>query len=206
MTETVNSIFRRTARMILPTASVISSAIERVQQQAVSAALVYTTHERWPLLSTQSSSKRPLRISILDSSFNPPTLAHLALANAPNPFSVASDYDAKLLLLSVRNADKSLQEDDASLSQRVEMMSLLSLDIHHNGLDSPPNVAVGLVNEPTFPAKSSALRNFLDGHLATLIPDPSHALSFTFLMGPSHYTRHIHLAQTIWVHLVLSRL
>jgi nicotinamide-nucleotide adenylyltransferase len=126
--------------------------------------------------------------------------------NAPNPFSVASDYDAKLLLLSVRNVDKSLQEDDATLSQRVEMMSLLTKNIHHNGLDSPPNVAVGLVNEPTFIAKSSALRKFLDGHLAKLMPGPPHTVYFTFLMGSSQYTRQIRLTQAIWVYSVLSRL
>ncbi|KAF9648675.1 hypothetical protein BDM02DRAFT_3269269 [Thelephora ganbajun] len=171
--------------MTLPIASIISSAIERVQQQTVSAALVYTTHERWPLSLTQLFPSSPLRISILDSSFNPPTLAHLALANAPNPFSLPSDYDAKLLLLSVRNADKLHQEGDAALFQRAEMMSLLATRIHHNNSGSPPNIAVGLVNEPTLIAKSSALRRFLHDRLAELTSNPSYSLSiqFTFLMG-----------------------
>jgi nicotinamide-nucleotide adenylyltransferase len=171
--------------MTLPVASAISSVIEKVQQQVVSAALVYTTHERWPLSPTQSPPKSPVHIGVLDSSFNPPTLAHLALANAPNPCPLASDYDAKLLLLSVRNADKLLQEGDATLSQRVEMMSLLATRIHHNNPSSPPNVAVGLVNEPTFIAKSSVLHRFLDGRFAELTSDPSYFIStqLTFLMG-----------------------
>jgi nicotinamide-nucleotide adenylyltransferase len=181
--------------MSIPITSAISSAIEKVQQQVISAALVYKSHERWPLPPTQSLPKIPLRISILDSSFNPPTLAHLALANAPNPFSPAADYDAKLLLLSVRNADKSPQEGDATLSQRIQMMSLLAARIHHNSLSSTPNVAVGLANEPTFVAKSSALRRFLDEHLAKLTPGPLCAVpvQLTFLMGSSQHAHRIRL-------------
>jgi nicotinamide-nucleotide adenylyltransferase len=182
--------------MTLPIAAAISSAIERVQQQVVSTALVYTTHERWPLSPVQPLPRSPLRISVLDSSFNPPTLAHLALVNAPNPSSPASGYDAKLLLLSVRNADKLLQEGDATLFQRLEMMSLLATRIRRDDHDSPPNVAVGLVNEPTFVAKSSALRRFLDVRLAELASNPSHSISaeFTFLMGSSQYVDRIRLA------------
>lgn len=182
--------------MTLPVTSAISSAIERVQQQIVSAALVYTSHERWPLSQTHSLPKSPVRISVLDSSFNPPTLAHLALANAPNPCSPESDYDAKLLLLSVKNADKLLQEGDATLSQRAEMMSLLATRIHHNNPNSPPNVAVGLVNEPTFIAKSSTLHGFLDGRLTELTSNQSLPMSaqLTFLMGSSRYMHEVHLA------------
>ena len=175
--------------------SAISSAIQAVQQRIVSTALVYASHERWPLPQTQSLPKTPLHISVLDSSFNPPTLAHLALANAPNPSPPPSDYDAKLLLLSVRNADKLLQEGDATLSQRVEMMSRLATRIRHGNINSPPNVAVGLVNEPTFIAKSSTLHTFLDDHLAKLTSGPSPTLSvqLTFLMGSSHYVHRIRL-------------
>ena len=173
--------------MILPTTSIISSTIERVQQQVVSVALAYTSHEQWPLPPIRSIGRTPLRVSVLDSSFNPPTLAHLALANSQNPFSVTSGYDATLLLLSVRNADKILQEGDATLSQRVEMMYLLATKVQSNDLALPPNVAVGLVNEPAFTAKSSALRRFLDGHLRKLTSDPLYTPSFqvTFLMGSS---------------------
>ena len=175
--------------MPLPTASAISSAIERVQQRVASAALVYASHERWPLSTTHPLSKSPVRISVLDSSFNPPTLAHLALANAASPFPSAPGYDAKLLLLSVRNADKLLQEGDATLSQRVEMMSLLVAGIHHDDPSSPPNVAVGLVDEPTFTAKFSALQRFLGDRLLELTSNSSHSIStqLTFLMGPSQY-------------------
>ena len=179
------SVFRR---MTLPlTHADISSTIEKVQQQVIPAALVYTTHERWPLQPTRPLPKTSLHISVLDSSFNPPTLAHLALANAPNPFSSTLGYDAKLLLLSVRNADKIPQAGDATLPQRVEMMCLLAASIHHSSCGSPPNVAVGLVNEPTFIAKSSALRRFFDDRLAELTssPSPPMHVQLTFLMGSS---------------------
>jgi len=190
--------------MTLPTASAISSAIERVQQRVVSAALVYATHERWPLSPTQPLPKSPLRIGVLDSSFNPPTLAHLALVNAPNPCTLTSDYDAKLLLLSVRNADKILREDDATLRQRVEMMFHLATRVHSNSPNSPPNVAVGLVNEPAFIAKSSALHRYLDGRFAELTSDPSHSVStqLTFLMGSSQCMHRVRLTQTIRIRLV----
>ena len=176
--------------MTLPITSVISSAIETVQRQVNSAALVYISHERWPLPPTHTFSRTvPLHIGVLDSSFNPPTLAHLALANAASPFSPASDYDAKLLLLSVKNADKTIQEGDATLSQRIEMMSLLATRIHHSNLSPSPSIAVGLVNEPTFIAKSSALREFLNDRLARLTSGASRAtpVQLTFLMGSSQY-------------------
>lgn len=108
---------------------------------------------------------QPLRISILDSSFNPPTRAHLALAQSKPPKRIfvpgterqsnvssttvkprrpsagsgdavvtqerkpeynEDDYDARLLLLSVRNVDKTLKPGDATFVQRVEMMSQLA--------------------------------------------------------------------------------
>jgi nicotinamide-nucleotide adenylyltransferase len=159
--------------MTPPIASAISSAIERVQQRVVSAALVYTSHERWPLSPTHSLPK----ITPAHQRFGLILQSSDSRSSCPRErsksFSPASDYDAKLLLLSVRNADKLLQEGDATLSQRVEMMSLLATRIHHNNPSSPPNVAVGLVNEPTFIAKSSALRRFLDDRLAELTSNPS---------------------------------
>ena len=110
---------------------------------------------------------------MLDSSFNPPTRAHLALAQSkppsrlkptvtgtsgvPAPFidirrfrgtetaidrdegkvnkngDSDEDYDARLLLLSIRNADKILKTSDASYSQRLEMMYLLAHEVGRRG-------------------------------------------------------------------------
>jgi nicotinamide-nucleotide adenylyltransferase len=84
----------------------------------------------------------------LDSSFNPPTLAHLALAKAPAPpprsggaigeiKDESSGYDAHLLLLSIRNADKPLKPGDATHLQRLEMMFFFAQDIIQSALQSP---------------------------------------------------------------------
>lgn len=112
-----------------------------------------SSHPRWPFPFPVS---RPLRISVLDSSFNPPTLAHLALANAARP-GTDGDYDARLLLLSIRNVDKVLKPGDASYSQRLDMMCLMSKHISN----TPDNVAVAVTDEPTFVGKSTKLLSFL---------------------------------------------
>lgn len=163
--------------------------------------LIYTPHSRWPLPHpriTQQQPNRPLRISVLDSSFNPPTLAHLALANSPRPsyrddseenseIPDAHGYDAKLLLLSVKNADKSLKAGDATYQQRLEMMLLLSKDVrastnidtsHSFPEHESANVAIAIIDKPTFVGKSTALLDFLQRRLTTPLP-----FELTFLVG-----------------------
>ncbi|SJL09787.1 uncharacterized protein ARMOST_13168 [Armillaria ostoyae] len=78
------------------------------------------------------------KVLILDSSFNPPTLAHLALARCGN------DYDARILMLSTTNADKKLAPGDATLAQRQSMMALLGFHI-------------AVIDEPTFVGKARRL-------------------------------------------------
>lgn len=154
--------------------------------------LIYTPHSRWPLPHSQTTQQHPnrsLRISILDSSFNPPTLAHLALANSPRPSCRDDDeqtsetqdtcgYDAKLFLLSVKNADKSLKAGDATYQQRLEMMLLLSKDVIASQHEAATNVAIAIIDKPTFVGKSSALLDFLQRRLTTPLP-----LELTFLVG-----------------------
>ncbi|OAX39717.1 hypothetical protein K503DRAFT_61401 [Rhizopogon vinicolor AM-OR11-026] len=58
--------------------------LQKVQRQESTVELVYTSHERWPFspLPVHPQPKPDtIRISVLDSSFNPPTSAHLALVN-----------------------------------------------------------------------------------------------------------------------------
>ena len=163
--------------------------------------LVYTPHDHWPLPRSPSYGKA-LRISVLDSSFNPPTLAHLALAKAPPSPSISNEdvtsgwrdaYDAGLLLLSVRNADKTLKQGDATYLQRLEMMYLLTRDVEHphpeveenSGVDS--NVAIAIIDEPTFIGKSTALLTFLRSRLSSFSsagPAPNRPIPrLTFLLG-----------------------
>ncbi|KAF8813349.1 Nucleotidylyl transferase [Phlegmacium glaucopus] len=170
-------------------------------QQGTPVELIYTPHSRWPLPHpriTQQPPNRPLRISILDSSYNPPTLAHLALANSPRPsyrddgeknseIQSACGYDAKLLLLSVKNADKSLKAGDATYQQRLEMMLLLSKDIkastntdasHSLSEYEAANVAIAIIDKPTFVGKSTALLDFLQQRLVTPLQ-----LELIFIVG-----------------------
>ncbi|CDZ98640.1 Rossmann-like alpha/beta/alpha sandwich fold [Phaffia rhodozyma] len=137
--------------------------------------LVFASHPQWPLpnptskpsISTTSSSSpslsssqtsRKLTISCLDSSFNPPTSAHLDMALAGLPPVArrndkdlgnvngeaedgAEEYDALLLLLSARNVDKVLKSGDASFEQRLEMIHLMAqhiLKLGSSGFKSNP--------------------------------------------------------------------
>ncbi|KAG1739177.1 uncharacterized protein EDB91DRAFT_396760 [Suillus paluster] len=162
--------------------------------------LVYMSHERWPCPPLPIHPQRKLdtiRVSVLDSSFNPPTYAHLALANSRPPrytmrsgltglaleSTVELDYDARLLLLSVRNADKALKPGDATYEQRLEMMYLLSKDISASVSQLPEdtsesahaNIAIAIIDEPTFVGKATVLRQFLRARISGLYR-PSSAL------------------------------
>jgi nicotinamide-nucleotide adenylyltransferase len=175
--------------------------LQKVQRHESPVELVYTSHERWPCPRLPIYPQRKLdtiRISVLDSSFNPPTCAHLALANSrPPQYTVKSgltgsalesaaelDYDAKLLMLSVRNADKTLKSGDATYEQRLEMMYLLSKDMSasvsqlcKNTSDSAhANVAIAIVDEPTFVGKAVVLRQFLHARISGLYYPPATAL------------------------------
>ncbi|KAG9103796.1 hypothetical protein FRC06_007915 [Ceratobasidium sp. 370] len=118
-------------------------AVDRLTSGSTRFELVYTTHPSWP----QPSPSTITRISVVDSSFNPPTLAHLALASASSP------SDARLLLLSISNADKKPKPGDATPAQRLEMMVTVAEELAGRGL----GVAIGALNEPRFVGKSTLL-------------------------------------------------
>ena len=143
--------------------------------------LVYTAHPNWPLSSSDSQPRESLRISVLDSSFNPPTLAHLALANTYLPPEWTShesvDYDAKLLLFSIKNVDKVFKPGDASHLQRLEMMSLLAQRM------TSTNVAIAITTEPTFVRKSEALLAFFKQKFPSSPTQRSPTIELNFLVG-----------------------
>ncbi|PVF93619.1 Nucleotidylyl transferase, partial [Serendipita vermifera] len=105
------------------------------------------------------------RVSILDSSFNPPTIAHRALAAsqfpAPPLSSEETEYDGHMLLLSVTNADKKLKEGDATYEQRLEMMVILAKQLEVSSSDSlsPLSVCVAAIDEPTFAGNTDSQRD-----------------------------------------------
>ncbi|WVF68658.1 hypothetical protein IAT40_003429 [Kwoniella sp. CBS 6097] len=153
------------------------------QSSASSSSALSLTHASSSTSSTRSAQavRRRVHIAILDSSFNPPTLAHQAIAfskfppptptttsasTAPSacssPASISDgppEYNARLLLFSARNVEKTLKSTDATPEQRVEMMSILS----SNRQQSNPHesVGVGLINEPTFVGKAAIIRSYL---------------------------------------------
>jgi nicotinamide-nucleotide adenylyltransferase len=148
--------------------------LRRLHQGISRFELVYTPHPLWPLRPNTPCTQTPLRLSILDASFNPPTRAHLGLANSRWSPPTAEEengtkihYDAKLLLLSVKNADKTLKPGDATYLQRLEMMALL---LNHIRPDTSTleeenpfnaNVAIAIIDEPTFVGKSATLLTHL---------------------------------------------
>jgi nicotinamide-nucleotide adenylyltransferase len=142
------------------------SLLHRVQAGLSHVELIHAPHDLWPLPLHSASLHRPLTVLVLDSSFNPPTLAHLALANTRPPPNHPPQYDAKLLLLSVKNADKSLKLHDASYLQRLDMMSLLTKDILPEGDAS--NIAIAVTDQPTFVAKSNHLQSFFQSRFLAL--------------------------------------
>lgn len=131
--------------------------------------LIYSSTPTWPFPeSKSSSSSHQIDIGVLDSSFNPPHRAHHALATSSKP-SFADEgataikgkeqYDAILLLFSVRNADKGLGTNkDASPAQRIEMMQLMAQELESS---NSMNVAVGIVEEPLMITKSTLIHNFI---------------------------------------------
>lgn len=186
----------------MPTRLQLEASIHRIASRSSSVELIHTPHDRWPWPYSVHPHTLPrdasmpaathasrLKVSILDSSFNPPTLAHLALASllppATNGEQTTCDFDARLLLLSVRNADKSLSSSDATYTERLEMMIRLSQDIslvkqsgrsntstpHPLKMSDDPlqsNVAVAIIDEPTFVGKARTLNEFLREKIASL--------------------------------------
>jgi nicotinamide-nucleotide adenylyltransferase len=131
---------------------IITTALSRLQARITTVEFVHKPYTAWPYPRQSPHSTVPatnisaFRVAVLDSSFNPPTLAHRALALLP---AAASPTEARLLLLSVRNADKAPRPGDASSVQRVGMMVRLAQDI---------NAAVGLLDAPAFVHKAELLR------------------------------------------------
>ena len=100
--------------------------------QVIRMSRMYSTHlqsfihspETFRILNLSSTPPTESALYILDSSFNPPTNAHLALALSSLPSNKTSTV---LLLLAIQNADK--QPKPASFEHRLEMMDLLAKKI-----------------------------------------------------------------------------
>ena len=141
----------------------------------------------WPY---STKDARP-HIAVLDSSFNPPTRAHLEIicSPLPAPHAIGSrtatplrDYTSRLLLFSHKNVDKVLGPGDATPKQRVEMMLLLREEVE-NRTGQP--CAVGICGEPTFVGKSRVIHDYLASSASKSGDDTT----LTFLIGTDTLTR-----------------
>ncbi len=123
--------------------------------------VLYSTHPHWPIPPPSAKAlgkRRQLDIAVLDSSFNPPTLAHRGIALSPALLAEEGQYDAHLLLFSCRNADKGTgKAGDATPVQRAEMMQILAQDLEKTLSEKslPCNVAVAFVEPPLMMTKST---------------------------------------------------
>jgi nicotinamide-nucleotide adenylyltransferase len=107
----------------------------------------------------------PNTLFILDSSYNPPSRAHLALASsclsaAPQTPKPDGDDHRLLLLFSTQNADKA--PSPASFVQRIAMMILFASDLQEHLVKSsvaaaPVDVDIGLTTSPYYTDKSAAI-------------------------------------------------
>lgn len=127
-----------------------------------------------------ASSTQPRALYILDSSFNPPSKAHLALAaSALRDHAPSEQSRYRLLLLySVNNADKA--PSPASFVQRIALMTVFAEDLsrHLKSTESvqSPGIAeisidIGLTKEPYYSDKSAAIA---DTKPAFYSSDPIH--------------------------------
>jgi len=104
----------------------------------------------------------PKILYILDSSFNPPTLAHLRIATSAllKDHSPSPSPKRLLLLLAIQNADK--EPKPASFEQRLAMMQIFASDIMSSisaDIESGEKIGVdiGVTKLPYFIDKAAAI-------------------------------------------------
>lgn len=104
----------------------------------------------------------PLKtLYVLDSSFNPPSLAHRRIATAALTQEPDASPKRLLLLLATQNADKPTKP--APFEDRLVMMCLFAQDLHDElkaqGLDAEnlPPIDVGITKKPYFNDKAMAI-------------------------------------------------
>lgn len=137
--------------------------------------LLYSTKDNFNIRTVE-------RLCILDSSFNPPHLAHSTLAYK----SLLHDYKRRealetipnqstslLLLLSVKNADKIIPAP-ASFDHRINMMCLMAQEISSK---TDINVSVALTNHAKFVDKCDSIVEYIKSDQSAIIP------KLTFLVG-----------------------
>ncbi|KPV76880.1 uncharacterized protein RHOBADRAFT_51865 [Rhodotorula graminis WP1] len=173
-------------RLPLPTSPSLPVAALLPRGEHTPFTLVYASHGRWPLSpdapppAATTASPRRLRVCVLESSWNPPHLAHIALAQH------CPDADAHLLALTIGHPDKG-RIDERVAAVRVEMMRAAALDLVRRAADSGDkalaNVAVAVTEAPTFTDKSRLLRGELDALVQAQSGHSEDEVRLTFPVG-----------------------
>ncbi|KAH8677605.1 hypothetical protein BX600DRAFT_450262 [Xylariales sp. PMI_506] len=147
----------------------------------------------------------PRNLIILDSSFNPPTLAHQRMvtsALADERYSPSSSGSSTriLLLLAINNADKAPKP--AAFPQRLAMMYIFALDLLAAvGAVSPvadgPSVDIGVTTEPYFHSKSGtiAASDFYRGGASGTASTATAAVAAVATVAPSTATTAMKMEQ-----------
>jgi nicotinamide-nucleotide adenylyltransferase len=116
--------------------------------------------------SVNATTTQPKTLYILDSSFNPPSIAHLTLATSALRQSAPSEKSPYrlLLLFSTHNADKA--PSPASFVQRIALMTMFAEDLSRSLKNATPSlngdvadisIDIGLTKEPYYSDKSAAI-------------------------------------------------
>lgn len=149
------SVPRSSLRSLLPE---LSASLKSFQSSGSKFRVVHTVNP------TSSPSPSPRTLFILDSSYNPPSRAHLTLAKSALYEASTKKHVAPyrlLLLFSTMNADKA--PSAASFDQRLALMTLFAEDLiaHLKSIGSPtytiPAVDIGLTTAPYYTDKSAAI-------------------------------------------------
>lgn len=153
------SLGRNTFRSLL---SELSPALKSFQSSSSKFRILHTVNP-----SSKTTLTSPKTLLILDSSYNPPSRAHLSLAKSALHESSTRQYKAPfrlLLLFSTHNADKA--PSAASFPERLALMTVFAEDLLQNlEAESPntrdqytiPHIDIGVTTAPYYTDKSAAV-------------------------------------------------
>ncbi|KAF2256503.1 Nucleotidylyl transferase [Trematosphaeria pertusa] len=146
------------------------------------------------------TANQPRTLYILDSSFNPPSLAHFALATSAlkHPAPSEAKPHRLLLLFSTHNADKA--PSPASFVQRIALMTIFAEDVARALKMSEPSgsdladvsIDIGLTKEPYYTDKSVAISESTLPFYASN-PVHVHLVGYDTLIrfcNPKYYSKH----------------
>jgi nicotinamide-nucleotide adenylyltransferase len=148
-----------------------------------------------------ATTTQPRTLYILDSSFNPPSIAHLTLAtSALRQHAPSEQAPYRLLLLfSTHNADKA--PSPASFVQRIALMTVFAEDLsrhlkserHAQETDvSDISIDIGLTKEPYYSDKSAAIKATTPPFYSSS-PIHVHLVGYDTLIrfcNPKYYSKH----------------